>query len=104
MARDGAMPSRATLRGYEVQRQSVVTRAIRPRAKQLMVQTWQSQANLSLFFELLVISTFVLPAPSQPLSSSSETSLVDHADGRSGDRLGPTAAPCCGSRGWNSDA
>jgi hypothetical protein len=39
-----------------------MTRAIRPKAKELIVQTWQSQANLSLFLGLLVVSIFVLPA------------------------------------------
>lgn len=37
-------------------------RAIRPKARDLIAQTWQSQANLSLFLVLLVISVFVLPA------------------------------------------
>ena len=37
-------------------------RPLRPKAKELIVQTWQSQANLSIFLGLLVVSIFVLPA------------------------------------------
>jgi hypothetical protein len=40
----------------------VMTRAIRPKARDLIAQTWRSQANLSLFLGLLVVSIFVLPA------------------------------------------
>ena len=39
-----------------------MTRAIRPKARDLIAQTWQSKENLSLFLVLLVISIFVLPA------------------------------------------
>jgi hypothetical protein len=38
-----------------------MTKGIRPKARDLIAQTWQSQANLSLFLGLLVISIFVLP-------------------------------------------
>jgi len=50
------------LRGGQVQRQSFTTKAIRPNARELIAQTWQSQANRPLFPVLLVISIFVLPA------------------------------------------
>ena len=43
-------------------RHSVGTRAIRPKARDFIAQTWQSQASLSLFLVLLVISIFVPPA------------------------------------------
>ena len=39
-----------------------MTTAIRPKTRDLISQTWQSQANLSLFLLLLVGSIFVLPA------------------------------------------
>jgi hypothetical protein len=39
-----------------------MNRMVRPKARELIAQTWQSQANLSLFLVLLVISIFVLPA------------------------------------------
>ena len=39
-----------------------MARATRPKARDLIAQTWQSQANLSLFLGLLVVSVFVLPA------------------------------------------
>lgn len=35
---------------------------VRPNARQLFDQTWQSQANLSMFLVLLVVTIFVLPA------------------------------------------
>jgi hypothetical protein len=35
---------------------------LRPKARELIVQTWQSQANLALFLLLLVITVFILPA------------------------------------------
>ena len=38
-----------------------MTRATRPKARDLIAETWQSQANLSLFLILLVITVFVLP-------------------------------------------
>jgi hypothetical protein len=44
------------------QRQIVMTKAIRPKARDLIAQTWQSQANQSLFLGLLVVSIFLLPA------------------------------------------
>lgn len=39
-----------------------MNRAVRPRARQLIEQTWQSQANLAVFLGLLVVSVFVIPA------------------------------------------
>ena len=36
--------------------------AIRPKARELFDQTWQSQANLAVFLLLLVVTIFVLPA------------------------------------------
>jgi len=41
---------------------SMKPHVVRPKARQLIEQTWQSQANLSVFLCLLVISVFVLPA------------------------------------------
>jgi hypothetical protein len=38
-----------------------VKKLIHPKARDLLVQTWQSKANLSLFLVLLVITVFVLP-------------------------------------------
>lgn len=38
-----------------------MTRANRPKARDLIAQTWQSQANLSLFLLLLVVTIFILP-------------------------------------------
>jgi hypothetical protein len=38
-----------------------VKRITRPNARALIVQTWQSQANLSFFLVLLVVTVFVLP-------------------------------------------
>jgi hypothetical protein len=35
---------------------------LRPRARQLIVQTWQSQANLALFLLMVVVTVFILPA------------------------------------------
>ena len=55
------MPSQVISRGW-VQRESAMTTAIRAKARDLIAQTWQSQASLSLFLVLLVISIFVLPA------------------------------------------
>jgi hypothetical protein len=55
MARDGGDAVPRILRGGEVQRQSFATKAIRPNARRLIAQTWQSQANRSLFLVLLVI-------------------------------------------------
>ena len=60
--RAAAMPSPAISRGWEVQRESAMTAAIRPKARDLIAPTWQSQASRSLFLVLLVISIFVLPA------------------------------------------
>jgi hypothetical protein len=53
------MPFRAISHGWKVQRESAMTTAIRPKARDLIAQTWQSHANLSLFPVLLVISIFV---------------------------------------------
>ena len=39
-----------------------MTRATRPKARYFIVQTWRSQANLSVFLGLLVVTVFVLPA------------------------------------------
>ena len=35
---------------------------VRPRARHLIEQTWQTQANLSVFLVLLIVAVFVLPA------------------------------------------
>ena len=35
---------------------------VRPKAREFIAQTWQSQANLAFFLALLVITVFVLPA------------------------------------------
>lgn len=35
---------------------------VRPRARDLIAQTWQSQANLALFLLLIVVTVFILPA------------------------------------------
>ena len=37
-------------------------RDLRPKARELIVQTWQSQANLALFLLLVVVTVFILPA------------------------------------------
>jgi hypothetical protein len=37
-------------------------RLVRPKARELFDQTWQSQANLSVFLLLLVVTIFILPA------------------------------------------
>lgn len=39
-----------------------MNRVVRPKARHIIEQTWQSQANLSVFLVLLVVSVFVLPA------------------------------------------
>jgi hypothetical protein len=36
--------------------------AVQRKARTFIVETWQSQANLSLFLVLLAITVFVLPA------------------------------------------
>jgi hypothetical protein len=38
-----------------------MNRDVRPKARQIIQQTWQSQANLSVFLILLIIAVFVLP-------------------------------------------
>ena len=35
---------------------------LRPKARELIIQTWQSQANLAVFLLLLVVTVFILPA------------------------------------------
>lgn len=39
-----------------------MTRALPPKARELIVHTWQSQANLAVFLLLMVVTVFVLPA------------------------------------------
>ena len=39
-----------------------MTRDLRPKARELIVQTWQSQANLALFLVLVAVTVFILPA------------------------------------------
>lgn len=39
-----------------------MNRAMRPKTRHLIEQTWQSQANLSVFLILLIVAVFVLPA------------------------------------------
>ena len=39
-----------------------MTDRVTPKARELIVQTWQSQANLAVFLALLVVTVFVLPA------------------------------------------
>ncbi len=39
----------------------LATAAVRAKAKRVIADTWQSQANLSLFLVLLVLFAFVLP-------------------------------------------
>jgi len=73
------MPSQVISRGW-VQRESAMTTAIRAKARDLIAQTWQSQASLSLFLVLLVISIFVLPAVGDSASISSwRRTLWDHS-------------------------
>lgn len=46
----------------EVRPNATMSRVVRPKARQFIEQTWQSQANLSFFLILLVVSAFILPA------------------------------------------
>ena len=39
-----------------------MNRVVRPKARQIIEQTWQSQANLSVFLVLLIVAVFILPA------------------------------------------
>lgn len=50
------------LRQESAVHESVMHTAVHQKARALIVETWQSQANLSLFLILLAVTVFVLPA------------------------------------------
>ena len=65
--------------------------AVPRKARTFIVETWQPQANLSLFLVLLEITVFVLPVKTERIALYGNRGVLTDLDIRGCDCLGPKA-------------